>query len=108
MKSLRLIILLLLVATPLLNAAPAAKIDPIAAAREIDALLATDWAKHSLKPNPPATDEVFVRRVYLDIVGRIPTVRETEDFLAATDPDKRSRLIDTLLASEGYALNAFN
>ena len=105
---LNLTVLLFLCTASLLHAATPAKIDPIAVARELDALLEKDWAKHNLKRNAPATDEVFVRRVYLDIVGRIPTVRETEEFLVGTDPDKRSRLISTLLASEGYALHAFN
>jgi hypothetical protein len=77
------------------------------ASQQIDTLLAADWAKHNLKPNPPASDEVFVRRVYLDVIGRIPTYREATDFLSAKDAQKRAKLIDTLLASEGYAQNFF-
>src|SRR3989442_11386406 len=90
---LTLTLLLSLCTAPLLEAAPASKIDPIAAAREIDTLLANDWEAHKLAPNAPITDEVFVRRIYLDIAGRIPTVREVEEFLAATAPDKRARLM---------------
>ncbi len=49
---------------------------------------------------PPAalcTDEVFVRRAYVDILGTIPTLDETQAFLADADPAKRTKLIDTLL-----------
>lgn len=82
--------------------------DPASAAREIDSLLAQDWQKQRLQPNPPANDETFVRRIHLDLVGRIPTHRETVDFLADKSPDKRAQLIDRLLASEGYTLHLFN
>lgn len=77
-------------------------------AQQIDALLAKGWQKHNLKPNPPAPDEVLVRRLYLDIAGRIPTVEESQEFIRSNDPAKRSKLIDRLLASDGYTSNMFN
>ncbi len=49
-------------------------------------------------PSPPAVDEVFLRRVYLDVLGILPSVAETRAFLADASPDKRSRLIDALLS----------
>ncbi len=76
--------------------------------QQIDALLATAWAKHQFQPNPPATDETFFRRAYLDIIGRIPTTTEAREFLGATGESKRALLIDKLLASEGYAQHMFN
>lgn len=79
-----------------------------AAAAEIDALLAKDWAAHNLTPNAPADDSVFVRRIYLDVVGRIPTTREAEEFLASTEEGRRAALIDKLLGSEGYVQNYFH
>ena len=82
--------------------------DVIAAAHEIDALLAKDWAANKLTPNAPADDSVFVRRIYLDVVGRIPTTREAEEFLAANDDGRRAALIDKLIDSEGYVQNCFN
>lgn len=82
--------------------------EPVAEALKIDALLAADWGKHGLQANPAASDEIFVRRIHLDLVGRIPTHRETVGFLADTSPDKRSRLIDRLLASEGFTLHQFH
>ena len=59
-----------------------------------------DNAKHAA---PRASDEEFFRRVYLDLVGTIPTVSELNDFLADSAKDKREKLIDKLLASPGYA-----
>lgn len=76
--------------------------------QKIDQLLAKDWQKNGLKPNPPASDEVLVRRLYLDIAGRIPTVEESQAYLKSSDPQKRAKLIDTLLASDGYTSNMFN
>jgi hypothetical protein len=75
---------------------------------KIDQLLAEDWAKHGLKANPAASEEVIVRRLYLDIAGRIPTVEETESFLGSNDPQKRTKLIDELLAGDGFTSHMFN
>ena len=90
-------------------AAPATQaVDSAVAAREIDAILARHWRAKGIAANPPASDEVFLRRVYLDLAGRIPTVREAEAFYAATDPAKRDRLIDALLGGEGYVQRYFH
>lgn len=87
-----------------------ARADPkvSAAAAEIDALLAKDWAANNLTPNAPADDSIFVRRIYLDVVGRIPTSREAEEFLASREEGRRAALIDNLLDSEGYVQNYFH
>ena len=77
-------------------------------AAKIDSLLAADWEKNSLQPNPPASDDVLVRRLYLDITGRIPTLEERDAFIRSNDPQKRTKLIDTLLASDGYTSHLFN
>ncbi|MBB5034292.1 DUF1549 domain-containing protein [Prosthecobacter vanneervenii] len=58
--------------------------------------------------NPLANDEQFVRRVYLDIVGRIPNYAETMQFIQDSNPNKRAKLIDLLLDSPGYNSNTFN
>ena len=52
---------------------------------------------------PLASDPVFLRRAYLSAIGRIPTLAETRNFLKDQSEDKRSRLIDRLLASDGHA-----
>lgn len=91
---------------PLVVGAP--QVTPAAAAKAIDAILAADWKKHNLKGNPNTDDNTFVRRIYLDIIGRIPTTREAEAFLSDNAADKRSKLIDKLLASEAYVQHFFN
>jgi hypothetical protein len=54
-------------------------------------------------PAATAPDEVFLRRVYLDVVGQLPTGTETEAFLAEDAADKRARLIDDLLKRPDHA-----
>jgi hypothetical protein len=51
---------------------------------------------------PQSTDAEFCRRVYLDLAGRIPSLEETRAFLADSDAEKRTNLIDRLLASEDH------
>ena len=82
--------------------------DTKASSRQIDAILEADWKKNNLQGNPTTDDNTFVRRIYLDTIGRIPTTRETEEFIASKASDKRSKLIDKLLASEGYVQHFFN
>jgi hypothetical protein len=97
----------LLAVLALLASAQAAP-DTQSAARQIDSILTDDWKKHSLKGNPELDDSTFVRRLYLDIIGRIPTTREAEAFMNSQAPDKRAKLIDHLLASEGHVQHSFN
>ncbi len=78
------------------------------ASRQIDALLAKDRQQHKLTANPSANDETLVRRLYLDIIGRIPTRQEAQTFLGSTHTDKRTKLIDQLLASDGYNQHMFH
>ena len=79
-----------------------------AASEQIDELLAKDWKTNKLKPNPAAPDDVFVRRVYLDVAGRIPTYREADEFMKSKEKNKRAKLIDQLLAGEGYVQHFYN
>ncbi|MDF1810902.1 MAG: DUF1549 domain-containing protein [Verrucomicrobiales bacterium] len=81
----------------------------VASARKIDSLLATTLAKNGYKSfNDPLPDDLFVRRVYLDIIGRIPTRKEFMDFALNPREDKRQALIDELLLHPGYASHLFN
>ncbi|MEZ5434674.1 MAG: DUF1549 domain-containing protein [Verrucomicrobiales bacterium] len=80
----------------------------IPATERLDQLVAANLAKQGLQPNPPASDEILVRRLYLDIIGRIPTKAETLAFLDSKDPRKRDKLIDTLLESDGYVSHFYN
>src|SRR5262245_13511840 len=67
-------------------------------AARIDQWLAARWVAAKVEPAPPADDATFLRRVYLDLVGRIPTVVEARDFLDDPASDKRRRLVERLLA----------
>ncbi len=78
------------------------------ASQKIDRILAKEWKDNGLEPNAITTDEVFVRRVYLDVAGRIPTYEEATTFLNSKAQDKRAQLIDDLLESEGYVNHFFN
>jgi tetratricopeptide (TPR) repeat protein len=77
-------------------------------AAHIDQLVEANYRKHRVTPTPPTTDEQFLRRIYLDITGTIPTYLQTQRFLNSRDVDKRAKLIDTLLNSDGYASHHFN
>ncbi|MEM7386286.1 MAG: DUF1549 domain-containing protein, partial [Verrucomicrobiota bacterium] len=85
--------------------------DPVADrkfSQEIDRLIEQGFRKHKVKPNPPASDDVFLRRIYLDIAGRIPTLEEVDAFDQTDAPNKRTRLIEKLLRSEAYVSHSFN
>lgn len=56
-----------------------------------------------IPPSPKCDDATFIRRVSLDIAGRLPTADESREFVALTDPAKRDKLIDRLLDSPDYA-----
>jgi hypothetical protein len=81
---------------------PNSVLDAQALAAHIDQLLASRWAAQAVKPAALAEDAEFLRRVYLDLAGRIPPVREVDDFLKDTRADKRQRLVERLLDSPRY------
>lgn len=55
-----------------------------------------------LEPAALSDDVEFLRRIYLDLTGRVPTAEQAARFLDSTDSDKRAKLIDTLLASAAF------
>jgi hypothetical protein len=69
----------------------------------IDQLVAAGHPNYATQAAPLAPDAEFLRRVYLDLTGTIPTVADARAFLADKSPDKRARLVDRLLTSSGYA-----
>jgi len=68
----------------------------------IDEFAVAKWKKLGLRPSPVADDATFLRRVTLDLCGRLPTTAETRAFLADASADKRSKVIDRLLDSPDY------
>jgi hypothetical protein len=75
---------------------------------ELDELIDKEFAKLAAdgpapKPAALTTDEQFLRRVYLDVTGRLPSAEEVTRFTADPDPRKREKLIDRLLDSDEYA-----
>src|SRR5262245_18953810 len=77
-------------------------LDPQALAARIDAHIQARWATVKVTPARRADDAEFLRRVSLDIIGRIPTVSEIHDFLSDPSPDRRTKLVARLLDSYGY------
>src|SRR5437868_256031 len=65
-----------------------------ALAAKIDEMIASRWASLGVKPSPIADDAEFMRRIYLDVAGKIPRVSEVRAFLSDTRTDKRQRLLD--------------
>ena len=68
----------------------------------IDTLIHNKLKKLRMKPAPLCTDEVFIRRVYLDVVGLLPTPEQSAAFLADKSPDKRDKLVDELLGRKEF------
>ena len=84
---------------------PAADFATPTAAGFIDEEIFAKLRQVNLPPFPVADDRTFVRRVYLDTIGMLPTPAEAEAFVEDARPDKRSRLIDRLLEREEYSTN---
>ena len=93
-----------LLATLLMTVAVAAGSEPeVAASGKIDQLVFSQLKTLGIEPAGLCSDEVFLRRVYLDVLGTLPTAAEAREFLAARAPDKRRALIDQVLEREERA-----
>src|ERR1051325_8414079 len=66
----------------------------------VDRLLDAYFAAHQVQPSRPVDDRTFARRVYLDVIGLLPSPAELEQFLADRRADKRERLVAQLLADK--------
>jgi hypothetical protein len=69
----------------------------------IDELVFAHWKELGIQPANLSSDSVFVRRVWLDVTGTLPTAQQASEFLASKDPNKRAVLIDQLLDREEFA-----
>lgn len=76
--------------------------EPAMVAKAIDALIDERLSQLKLRAAPSASDEEFLRRISLDLHGRLPDPDQIRAFTAATEAGKRAKLIDELLASPRY------
>ena len=74
-----------------------------AAQGRIDELVFGRLKRLGLQPAPACPDAVFVRRVFLDVIGTLPTADEAKTFIIDKNPDKRRALIDELLTRDEFA-----
>ena len=80
--------------------------DAKALALKIDRLLSEKWAEAKVVPVGPADDAEYLRRLCLDLVGKIPTASEAREFLDDPAPDKRAKLVERLLDGPAYTARA--
>lgn len=69
---------------------------------QINQYIRQTWNDYELKPSVEATDSEWCRRVYLDIIGRIPTVEKLKEFDSDKSSDKKQKLVETLLYDDAY------
>ncbi|HKI17125.1 MAG TPA: DUF1549 and DUF1553 domain-containing protein, partial [Isosphaeraceae bacterium] len=80
--------------------------DAQALTARVDAVLAARWAEAKVRPAAVADDGEFLRRVSLDLIGKIPTAAEARDFLDDPSTGKRLALVERLLDSPAYTTRA--
>ena len=71
---------------------------------EIDGLIAQTWTDYEIVPSDRATDGEFCRRIFLDLLGRIPSVAELQAYTSDKAKNKKYKLVSQLLYDEKYAL----
>jgi hypothetical protein len=71
--------------------------------RQVDELLAELWEANGVTPTIPADDSELLRRVYLDLAGRTPSVSEVRTFINDRSADRYEKLVDRLLNSPDHA-----
>ncbi len=95
-------------ATPSAPSTPLSPAEIANASHAIDQMLEADLAKNTQKPNPRTSDEIFLRRAYLELVGRIPTFDEAAAFIASRKPTKRQELLHSLIGGEGWVSSQYD
>ena len=74
----------------------------------IDEQVDAKLVEEKVAPAVPADDANFIRRVTLDLAGRIPSASEVRDYVQSTDPAKKTQLVDRLMASPDFAYHQRN
>src|SRR5262245_19680173 len=90
------------VVVPLEGSVPAELYEKLPRQNFIDGLAWDKLKALGITPSPPASDTTWLRRVYIDIIGRLPAPGEVREFLADASPDRRKKVIDTLLSRPEY------
>jgi Protein of unknown function (DUF1549)/Protein of unknown function (DUF1553) len=88
----------------LVSATANAQVQTPAQSGIINEHLSKAWKDNSLTPAKAATDNEFIRRVFLDVLGRIPTAEEVREYERDKSPNKRAKLIHRILHEEAYKL----
>jgi len=87
---------------------PTARDDAQRLADRIDDLIANKWSENDIVSASPSDDSEYLRRVWLDIAGKIPTAADSQDFLDEKSSDKRQRVVEELLNGPNYVVNSAN
>ncbi len=74
----------------------------------INRLIERTLAENGKSYNVLLNDHVFIRRVYVDLTGTIPTYEQVQSFVSSRDPYKRHRIVNQLLTTEGYVSHNYN
>jgi hypothetical protein len=77
-------------------------------ASRLDEHITTGWTRAKIRAADPADDATFLRRVSLDVSGKIPDVTDVRRFLADRSPEKRAAVLERLLDSPGYVTHFTN
>ncbi|MCA9000197.1 MAG: DUF1553 domain-containing protein [Planctomycetaceae bacterium] len=76
--------------------------------RQIDNAVTARWQAENVQPAAPLDDGLFLRRVMLDLAGRVPTVQEWNDYVNDSSADKKQRLVSRLIESPDFAFHQRN
>ena len=79
-----------------------------ARSQQIDAFIQERLSEEQIEPAPLVAESTLLRRLYLDLIGRIPSIEEAQSYIDSSDPQKRDQLINRLLESEGHVSHEYN
>lgn len=91
------------VAIPLPEAVPKEVFDQLPRKNFVDDLVWEKLRSLGITPSEPCDDAIYLRRVHLDVIGRLPTPDEVREFLSDSDPAKRAKVVERLLERPEYA-----
>lgn len=74
----------------------------LAQVRKINEEIRRVWSDHQLAPSPAASDGEWCRRIYLDVLGRVPSVQELREFVSSREADRKAKLVNKLLTGDDY------